>query len=159
MTDPAQLAVGGKYRCPYCDAINFTDAEPPPTLKCWMCAETYPREQARPIDSDEDPNKKQRFVFGLTSLMLVVTLAAVGFGLFRSMPGLGTMFIFLLTAVMVRAQVESRRDRDKHPPLTWKQEVKAFISSFATVLGVLFLVIIGIVIAFFGTCIFLMNQF
>ena len=159
MTDPAQLAVGGKYRCPYCDAINFTDAEPPPTLKCWMCAETYPREQARPINPAEDPDNKQGFVFGLTTLMLIVTLAAVGFGLFRSMPGLGAMFIVLLTAVMVRAQVESRRDRDKNPPLTWKQEFKAFFTSFATVLGIVFLIIIAIAIAFFGTCIFLMSQF
>lgn len=159
MNDSFLQPAGGKYRCPYCDAINFTQAPPPDTLKCWMCAETFPNDKALPVGPAEDVPVEQNFVFGITSLMLVVTLAAVGFGLFRAMPGLGVLFLVVLTPALVRAQIVTRREQKLNAPLTKQQQFRAFFTSFATTMGVLALIGIGVVVALFGTCILLLTQF
>lgn len=163
MNDSPLEIAAGTYRCPTCGAINQTSANPSDVLKCWLCSQAFKRDGTNVVDptisGPRNPLDQQGATFGLTTIMIAVTLIAIGFGIFRIAPGLGFLFVVLLTPAFVRAQVIAMRHKNTGVPQTWQQHVGTFMTSLVGTLGVLILISIAAIVALFGTCIFLMTQF
>lgn len=155
--------VGKKLRCPNCGAVNPTAATPAGVLRCWLCTEPFQCETAEVADEEEhrerSPLERQGTTFGLTTIILVVTIAAIGFGIFRRSPAFGILFLVLLSPALVRTQVFASRRARSGVPLTKLQRFEMFVTSFSATLGVLFVITIAAIIAFLGTCFFLITQY
>ena len=86
--------------------------------------------------------------FGLSSLMLVIALAAVCFGVIREVPGLGIPLAVVATPALVRTFGVVGRRRAKGQTMTTLEQLGAFLGSVSVVAT------IGVAsgAAFFGTC-------
>lgn len=159
---PTEIAAG-RYRCPTCGAMNQTSANPSNVLKCWLCTHSFTRDGTKVADNavaePRNPLEKQGVTFGLTTLMLIVTMAAIGFGIFRSAPGLGILFFVLLTPALVRAQIITMRQRELGVAQSVIEVFATFVVSLGVTMFVLGLVLIAAVIAFVGTCFYAFSQF
>ena len=163
MADSLEPITGEKLRCPNCGAVNPTAAPTTDVLKCWLCTEPFHRDAAKMTDETEPDQQtlleKQGMTFGLTTVMLVVTLAAVGFGVFRNNPAIGVLFFIFVTPALIRTQVIAMRRQRSGVPVTALQRLELFMVSFSATFGIVIALTVAAAIALLGTCIILISQF
>ena len=115
-----------KVNCPHCGILN-----PATENTCQRCLKR--------LTIYIGPASSLPRRLGLGTLMTLVAVMAIGFGLFRIVPALGVLFLYLFTPATIRTLgVISQRDVDNQP-LTAKEQVYVFFSSLelmiATLLG------------------------
>lgn len=132
-------------KCPQCGAERVAGS-----TVCWLCraplAEgeglTGPNPYAAPQSLARPPQ------FGLASLMLVITLAGLCLGLVTVAPGLIVpLLVFVIPAIIRTTIVTSRRAVDGAQQ-TLGNKVLTFLAS----LGIVYVVWMAGVVAFFGAC-------
>jgi len=110
--------------CPHCGVEN-----PATEARCGTCSRglTLYIGQARAL-----PRK-----FGLGSLMVLVAIIAVGLGIFRVVPVLGMLVLYLSTPAMIRtlSVISQRADDQRH--VTREEKSLVFVSSIGLMIAVL----------------------
>lgn len=140
----------GEPLCPHCGATNST----PAAARCWLChgeltlgvatgqsaaGGRQPRRRVRPANSTGD--NPAWAVFGVLALLLAIGLAL-------DAPGILVVLLALLTPALIRTVVASARARPRDGPPNVLTTVGVFFSS----VGIVAMVGLAAVAAFFGTC-------
>jgi hypothetical protein len=129
-------------RCPECGA-----ASPFRSDRCWLCGAPLGDgggQGSTPPQLIEATSK----TFSLTSLFLVMTLVAVGAGVFAAAPGLGILFAIVATPALIRTVVISAKQKSRGRAASPGQKVAAFLGS----IGVVLLVLLSIGVALLTAC-------
>jgi hypothetical protein len=132
----------------------------PGRLKCWLCGEDLSDEpvDAQPVQETPPIAPDAPFQYGISSLLLFITLAAILCSLFTMHPGLGIVAtIFAVPALLRTAVVASNRGH-AGKPMTTGAKASSFALTFAVVFTVCVLIIGAFVAAFFATCMVTANM-
>lgn len=132
---------GDLPRCRECGAECHFDA-----ARCWLCGASNPG-AAHPSESIS-AGASTATTFSLTSLFMVMTLVAVGAGVFAAAPGLGIIFAILATPALIRTVVITAKQKSRGVAATPGQKVVRFLGS----VGVVLLVLISIGVALLTAC-------
>ena len=130
--------------CPDCGA-----SYKPGDATCWMCQRDLINKAKRdPYAPSPRPSAAQQTQFSLSSLMLMITLAAVLLGVGVNWPGWSVVLLFIVVPALIRTFTLSRRSQDRGRPLTPAAKVVGFGASFGLI------VMIGLAgfAAFFSMC-------
>ncbi len=125
---------------------------------CWMCGVPVRPEEpvaARPA-STEEPNAapaeivepRAAYQFGISTVMLIITLSAVLLGVFQMQPGIGLALLFLLTPALVRTCVTAARREARGQPMS----PTAKLGVFGSTVGIVIVVVAASIAAFFAVC-------
>lgn len=113
-------------RCPECGAELATGQ-----ARCWLCERKLSEaESGNPYASPQPAGENVDFQFSLASLFLIMTLVAVGTGLFLVAPGFGVLFAVLCVPALVRTIVAAKQQRRAGAPLTIGDKTGVFVMSF-----------------------------
>ena len=126
--------------CPHCHAEN-----PPGTLMCWICLQPLAEPASRP---PAVPSLAPQRTFSLGSLMLVIALIAVCFGVFRETPGLGVALVIVLAPAFLHTLRNVYRRKAEGRPMSAMEKFAVFFSA----LGMVMVVGTAAGIAFFAMC-------
>jgi hypothetical protein len=141
--------------CPRCEAKIPHDA-----ARCWLCGMSLPVERVASASRDRTPEFVDEIevvpdsaaTFTLTSLFLLMTLIAVGMGLFVIAPGLGILLGMAAAPALIRtALVAHRRDqlgRETSPA----RKIALFVASVAVTVLMGIVVIVGAIGSFCIVC-------
>jgi hypothetical protein len=75
--------------------------------------------------------RREAFSYSLSTLMLIVTLAAACFGLLAVLPGLGVIVCILMVPVLIRTAMVVRRREDAGGTVSPAEKVALMATSFA----------------------------
>jgi len=136
--------------CPECGAAHRLGAK-----SCWLCGAKFPvsgPDQGVPTSpfaaSQASSTEATAATFSLSSLFLVMTLAAVAAGVFAAAPGLGVLFLLVATPALVRTMIATSRQKARGIPSAPGEKVVAFLGS----IGVVLLLILSVGVALFTAC-------
>lgn len=97
---------------------------------CWLCQRKHDEGSVEnPYASPRPTGESLPWQFSLESLILVMTLAAVGLGLFMISPGLGVLFAFIATPALIRTIAASTVRKQKGDRLAVGEKVAVFLLS------------------------------
>lgn len=140
--------------CPECGAGSHANAK-----FCWLCGRVLPGSPFAPGAAPAPAQARAAWQFGLSTLLLFVTLAAVLLGVFVMSPGLGVLLAVLIAPPVVRTCTLAARAEARGRPLSDAEKGRAFARSLgvtAAVLGsVVAVAVVGVVvlgIALFLAC-------
>jgi len=144
--------------CPDCGAAVPAGAD-----HCWLCRwdfraappaevsvsagrepELPPREM--PVRGDVQPVPV--FQFGLSAILILVTLASVFFSMLTFAPGLAIVLAIFVTPALLRTWRVSQRRRAKGTPMSPRDLLQAF----GLALGVAIIIGVAAGVTFFATC-------
>lgn len=130
--------------CPECSAIHTASVG-----RCWLCGADLPaaKENVAPASaaSAEVPTAR---TFSLSTLFLVMTLAAVAAGAFAAAPGLGVLFLVVATPALIRTIRITTRQNVAGVSSTPVEKIVRFLAS----IGIVLLVILSIQVALGLAC-------
>jgi hypothetical protein len=142
--------------CPKCGAVRK-----PGRAICWLYCAALPRpgtggavfEDAAAIWEPPrlDPPAGS-FQFGLSSLFLLMTLAAILCSVIKMNPGLGIAMAILSTPALVWTMVAASRRRSRGNPMSPGRKAGMFIVALLAVVGAVVAVVGAFVVAFLATC-------
>jgi hypothetical protein len=123
---------------------------------CWLCGQVQadataaasPLAPPAAAALPPPPAAAGPWTFSLSSLMLMMTLIAVCFGLGGVNPGLGIGVAILVTPAALRTAVAATRRRREGRGMTIDEKIAAFAAS----LGVVVAIIVATGAAFYATC-------
>jgi hypothetical protein len=125
-------------QCPECGAANDEGRS-----KCWLCgAEVAAGKWSAPSAAHVPPQ------FGLSSLLLIMTLICVCLGLVSIAPGLIVPLVVLVVPALVRTMSASKRWTRQGKQMTIGEKFGAFFTS----LGIVYLITVAGQIAFAAAC-------
>lgn len=130
----------GFARCPDCGAQTPLDAQ-----TCWMCGRLLIQLVAEPPRRAVATSPVS---FSLATLMLMVTLVAVGLGMFAIWPGLGILYCLAMAPALVRTAVGARRRQLSGQTLGLDRKFQLFATSLAVSVAAF----VAAIVAFFATC-------
>jgi hypothetical protein len=147
-------------RCPECGAAYRLGGG-----RCWLCGGRLPQvasqeKQPRPAPASQCGEiidatlvtRETAATFSLSSVFLVVTLAAVAAGVFAAAPGLGVLFLVIATPALARTMVVSSRRKSLGVATTPSAKILNFLQSTAVVLVILLGIVGALGIALFMAC-------
>lgn len=143
-------AGGNGPLCPECDAPVIPDRS-----DCWLCGAKLANQGHVPTAVPPRaiaPPSSEPISFGLSTLMLIVTLAAVCFGLLVQAPGLAIPMCVLLIPVFVRTVMVVRRREASGLPVSPMQKVGMFLGSFGVASLLAVVVCVAAFCSFCGVC-------
>src|SRR5688572_10392620 len=110
-----------KYHCPHCGAVRAWG------VPCWLCgaAAESVKGSTHIISEPRAPAVPPRGVvsYSLSTLMLIMTLAAVGCALIVTLPGLGVPVCILLVPVLIRTAMVVRRREEAGRPVSAGEKI------------------------------------
>ena len=123
--------------------------------RCWLCG-AVPTVPSPTVD-DVSPSiahlsPEDRFSFSLTSLLLLITLASVGFGLIVIVPGFGIFASILMLPALLRTITFVRRQETAGRPVSQMQRVGLFAGFFAVAVVLTIVVCVAAFCSFCGVC-------
>jgi hypothetical protein len=143
----------GQRVCPECGAISSLKA-----TKCYLCGrelaatETTVAEStiSQSLGRGGTPKDAIRgpATYSLSSLLIIVTVLCVFFGLIASAPGLGIPLAILVTPALVRTMTISRISKAEGISPSAELRIGAFFSSLAVMIGIF----VAASVAFFAAC-------
>ncbi|MDH3719206.1 MAG: hypothetical protein OES79_13895 [Planctomycetota bacterium] len=142
--------VGQDEVCPECGARRAAADK-----ICWLCAAPLQRVTTPLEISARDlvgPPHIERFSFALSTVMLVITLASVCFGLLAVAPGLAVPMCVLLVPVFVRTMMVVRRREAAGMSVSPLQKVGLFLGSFAVATILSVVIAVAAFCSFCGVC-------
>jgi hypothetical protein len=141
------------FRCADCGAVN-----PVGVSQCFLCGRKFdgggmsiapPGGGTNAGDlSTARPSAQGISTYSLSSLFLIVTLAAVCFGLISQAPGLAIPLIVLITPAILNTFIKSRKQQRAGSEFTTGDKIRVFASSVGVVLSV----IVAGAVAFLAAC-------
>lgn len=140
--------------CPECGASNTRQAR-----ACWLCARPVDAQApaaGSPFADQRRPDDRGAWTFGVSALVLVVTLAALGVGIWQIEPGWAVIYAVAVTPPLVATFVTSLRRQAEGRPLTALQKLGAFALSAGVMLAAIPLLIVAVGVALFIFCMALM---
>ncbi len=138
--------------CPECGAVVGQGV-----VRCWLCGWQRDGDSASVSTQSVAPPVTPRpvdhgFSFSLETLMLVMTLSAVGMGAIVLFPGVGIILAIMLLPAFIRtAKVVRRRAEQGRAVGLWPR-VALFFGSFTTALVIIVVVSVASVGTFCGLC-------
>ncbi len=138
--------------CPECGALVSEGVQ-----KCWLCgwqrdSDSSPRPAEAVAPRVVPSPAGQGFSFSLETLMLVMTLAAVGMGAIVLFPGIGIILAIMLAPAFVRTAMVVQRRAEKGKAVALWQRVALFFGSFVTAVVILVIVAVASVGTFCALC-------
>ena len=130
-------------RCPECSAHLTVAAE-----RCWLCGADLSAEGKTVSPPGAAKEIQTASTFNLSTLFLVMTLAAVASGAFAAAPGLGIFFLVVATPALVRTMVLTTRRKASGVTSTAGEKVVNFLGS----LGIVLLGMFSLQLALFLAC-------
>ena len=125
--------------CPECRAANATTAR-----RCWLCScdltKPPPLHRPPPLPAAASAGGN---ALGLGTLLLLVTLFALGLGIFALAPGLGVLYVLLIAPPVIATSIAGARRRQKGQPWGGKEKLTAAVLSVAGTLAALSLLIVA----------------
>lgn len=143
--------VGQRVVCPECGAQQGNHQG-----SCWLCRADLAQVNVPPAAPSASETAvsppQQPFSFQLSTMMLLVTLAAVCFGLLAAAPGLAIPMCVLLIPVVVRTSMVVSRRQAAGKPVSVSQKVGLFLTSFAVATVLSVVVLVAAFCSFCGVC-------
>ena len=137
-------AAGSPFRhCPECQATRRPDAK-----YCWLCGAALEPIAAEAVQPSVGSERRAAYQFGLSTLMLMVTLAAVVLSVFRMSLGVGLALVFLTTPALVRTCITAARRKARGQPMSPLAKTGVFAATF----GIVVVVVAASIAAFFAVC-------
>lgn len=141
-------------RCPSCGAALRPTAD-----RCWLCGAGVTQAN-QPVTELEHPevidavlvSQETAATFSLTSLFLVMTLAAVAAGVIAAAPGLGVLFVVIALPALARTIVVTSKRKVRGEQSNVPQRVAVFFESTGLVLLVLIVATASLAFALFIAC-------
>jgi hypothetical protein len=140
--------------CPYCAAERK-----PGQSHCWLCQSWLPTGGAAEAADlalkqiAQQPNAKHGvFQFGLSSLLLLVTLVAILCSIIKMNPGIGIVVAGLAIPALVWTMIVAIRRGQSGAPMSAFGKTGVFVLAMLLFLGVLVAVIGAFLIALFAIC-------
>lgn len=139
--------------CPYCGAKQAYAGTP-----CWLCGNKNPMMSDSPRATGPLPSDPAKLSFSLSTLLLIVTLASVTFGILAVNPGLGVFACVILAPVIVRTVMVVRRREQRGVEVRPVEKIGLFLASFgvATILAVV--VSTAAFASFCGVCLMMVSM-
>ena len=133
--------------CPHCEALLS-----PGWTECWLCGASAPTAVTAPFPNVPQgecrPASRGRLQYGLSSLLLFMTLVAILCSITSMSPGLGIGLIILSVPALVRTCVVAPRSGVHGQPMS----VRAKTAVFLITIPVVVFVCVTAAAAFFATC-------
>ena len=136
--------------CPQCGAQLSSSAK-----YCWVCYVKLPPPDAKVVMASLVPEAdypRRPFQYGLSSILLVITFAAILCSLIKMNPGLGILVAILTTPAMLRTVLVAFRQRQSGEPMTGGDKANIFFLTMAMSLGVIVAACGAFCVTFFLTC-------
>jgi len=127
----------------------------PTAAACWLCGSTAPRQTSPAVGPAVEPDTR---TFSLTTVFVVIALAALFAGLFFESPGVAVMLVIVAAPALVATLAVSARRSASGRPLTTSEKVAKFFLSLAVVLAVSGLLMVAAVAALFVWCLYAMSN-
>jgi 4-amino-4-deoxy-L-arabinose transferase-like glycosyltransferase len=137
--------------CRECRAANATTAR-----RCWLCHADLTKPPPPPATHLPPPLPVADvgpWTFSLSTLFLLVTLLALGMGIFALAPGLGVLYAVLVAPPLFATSIVGVRRRRRGQAWGGKEKAATAALSVAGTLAGLSLLIVAAVVAFFIYCI------
>ena len=134
--------------CPDCGAHSNRGVS-----RCWLCTADLPEEIVT-AELVPEPPAARSFSFTLMSVLGVITLVAVAFGIVDTAPGLSLLIGLVGAPALIVTSVRSGRRRAVGQQMSWSESVASFLRSAAMVVGVLILLSLSGFLALFLVCVF-----
>ncbi len=137
-------AAGSPFcHCPECQATRRPEAK-----YCWLCGAALEPVTAEAAEPSAGSENRAAYQFGLSTLMLMVTLAAVVLSVFSMSIGVGLALVFLTTPPLVRTCITAARRKARGEPMSPLAKVGMFAATF----GIVVVVVAASIAAFFAVC-------
>ncbi len=137
--------------CPTCGAVHSADAD-----LCWLCLGPVENEVVRPPNRFESQSQSP-YQFGLSTVMLLISLSAVLLGVCSMHPGLGLALTFVAIPALARTCIMSMRRKREGIPMSDMAKVGVFGGSLFLVIGVTTLLVLASAVALFLVCMGVMS--
>ncbi len=138
------LRTGDPLICPDCGAGVATKDS-----RCWICKRPFASDVPGTAElAGGASEQRATFQFGISSIMLIITLAAVILGVWQMAPGIGIALAVVAIPALIPTCIISMKKGARGRPLTPSEK----FGVFAALAGVVMIVIIASGIAFFVTC-------
>lgn len=132
----------GSILCVDCGTTNDAGAR-----ACWLCGKELTADNAVAVSLDPSHSVSQSLQFDCTSLVLIVTVFAVGIGLTAIEPGLLIPYIILSVPALISTHTKANKRRDQNVPMSSGEKVLSFFVSAATAFAVIIGVLLAVAIA------------
>lgn len=133
--------------CVDCGSTNDAGAK-----ACWLCGQPLTPANSVVVPADAPAEAVVKEEFDTTSLMIVVTVIAVGVGLGATEPGLLIPYVIVSIPALVSTFKKTRKRAEENRPMRPAEKVLAFFVSTATVVAIIIGIQIAIVIAVALVC-------
>jgi len=131
----------GSILCVDCGTTNDAGAK-----SCWLCGQAL-TEDAVAISPYPALAVSRPAQFDAASLVLIVTVFAVGIGVGAIEPGLLIPYIILAVPALVATHTKANKRRDENLPMSSGEKVLSFFVSAATIFAVIIGVLLAVAIA------------
>ena len=138
--------------CPKCGAQLK-----PGHAKCWLCiADARSRATAANLGKSRPIEPTGRFQYGISTLLLVITLVAILCSIIKMNPGLGIVVAILVIPALLRTCISAARSRAHGQPISSGEKAGVFATT--TLMSIVVMVAAGIAafftffVTFFITC-------
>ena len=135
-------------RCPDCGATKQSAES-----VCWLCGVKVVNAPARLRPSPSQARDEGK-VSTITTVAILVAMAAVCLGVWIESPGLGVAFMVLLTPGLVRMLYEAVTSRIEGAPLTLGEKIETLVRSTVAFAGILVTLAVASGVAFFVFCLY-----
>ncbi|MGO8689882.1 MAG: hypothetical protein ACLQLG_09620 [Thermoguttaceae bacterium] len=155
-------AAGARNLCPHCGAMLAPGRE-----VCWLCggaaaarpggaavaaATAAARIQSGSFAEYRPAATRGRFQFGLSSLLLIMTLVAILCSIIKMAPGLGIVLAILALPALVRTCIAASQEGASGQPMPFGKKLGVFLLTMVMSYAVLAAAGIAASVAFFFTC-------
>lgn len=131
--------------------------QPRETKTCWLCGALTTLDSHKPQATNPVRPASDRFSFSLSTLLLLMALAAVCFGLLAEAPGLGVPMCVLLVPVLVRTAKVVRRREAAGLSVSRAEKISLMATSFGVATVVAVVVAVAAFCSFCGVCLLVMS--
>ena len=130
--------------CPQCSAPLPTKAR-----YCWLCGVSLrPTAAVPPFQPAPIIEPRAAYQFGISTLLLAMTLLAVLLGVFAMSPGVGLAITFLATPPLIRTCIVATKRKTRGQ----RMSPLAKLGVFGSTLGIVIVVVAASIGAFIAVC-------
>jgi len=130
--------------CPQCSAPLPTKAR-----YCWLCGVPQGPSQATvPVEAAAVVEPRAAYQFGISTMLLMMTMLAVLMGVFALSPGVGLAITFLATPPLIRTCIVAAKRKTRGQ----RMSPLAKLGIFGSTLGIVIVVVAASIGAFFAVC-------
>ena len=119
---------------------------------CWLCTARLESPAQAGLLAPPTAQRQAGRTFGLSTLMVMVALCAVFFGVFRESPGLGILLAIVLTPALGATFVKVMKREARGRPMTVLEKFGTFAASAGIVVGTIVVLCVAAVVLLRAIC-------